>query len=75
MGNIDTLLEKLGMKRRILLRLPHFLVAPLIVTMPRRLAMLFAGFANLALLDSPPPQITKSCKQFTKFTKNQVVYQ
>jgi DNA-binding transcriptional LysR family regulator len=60
MGYIDTVLEKLGVKRRILLRLPHFLSAPLIVaktdlilTLPRRLAMLFAEFANLSLLDPP----------------------
>jgi DNA-binding transcriptional LysR family regulator len=60
MGYIDAMLETLGMKRRILLRLPHFLSAPLIVaktdlilTLPRRLAMLFAEFANLSVLDPP----------------------
>jgi len=59
-GYIDTVLENLGVKRRILLRLPHFLSAPLIVaktdlilTLPRRLALLFAEFANLAILDPP----------------------
>jgi DNA-binding transcriptional LysR family regulator len=65
MGYIDTMLEKLGVKRRILLRLPHFLSAPLIVaktdlilTLPRRLAMLFAKFANLSVLD-PPVELDK----------------
>jgi DNA-binding transcriptional LysR family regulator len=60
MGYIDEVLEELGVRRRILLRLPHFLSAPLIVaktdlilTLPRRLAMLFAGFANLSVLDPP----------------------
>jgi len=60
MGYIDAVLEKLGVKRRILLRLPHFLSAPLIVaktdlilTLPRRLAMLFAEFANLSVIDPP----------------------
>jgi DNA-binding transcriptional LysR family regulator len=65
MGYIDTILEKLGVERRILLRLPHFLSAPLIVaktdlilTLPRRLAMLFAEFANLSVLD-PPVELDK----------------
>ncbi|KAB8314612.1 LysR family transcriptional regulator [Tolypothrix campylonemoides VB511288] len=65
MGYIDAVLKKLGVKRRILLRLPHFLSAPLIVaktdlilTLPRRLAMLFAEFANLCLLD-PPVELDK----------------
>jgi DNA-binding transcriptional LysR family regulator len=60
MGYIDKLLEEFGAKRRILLQLPHFLAAPLIVaktdlilTLPRRLAMLFAEFANLSVLDPP----------------------
>lgn len=60
MGYIDAVLENLGAKRRILLRLPHFLSAPLIVaktdlilTLPRRLALLFAEFANLAVFDPP----------------------
>ncbi len=60
MGYIDKVLEELGAKRRILLRLPHFLSAPLIVaktdlilTLPRRLAVLFAEFANLAVLNPP----------------------
>jgi DNA-binding transcriptional LysR family regulator len=60
MGYMDTLLEELDMKRRILLRLPHFLSAPLIVartdlilTLPRRLAIFFAEFANLSVLDPP----------------------
>ena len=60
MGYIDAVLKELGVKRRILLRLPHFLSAPLIVaktdlilTLPRRIAMLFAEFANLSVLDPP----------------------
>jgi DNA-binding transcriptional LysR family regulator len=60
MTYIDEMLGKLQGKRRIFLRLPHFLSAVLIVaktdlilTLPRRLAMLFTEFANLSVLDSP----------------------
>ena len=52
-------------KNRILLRLPHFLSAPLIVaktdlilTLPRRLALLFAEFADLSVL-SPPIELNE----------------
>jgi DNA-binding transcriptional LysR family regulator len=57
MGYVDTVLERLGVERRILLRLPHFLAAPLIIArtdlvliLPRRLATLFAGFTNQCLI-------------------------
>jgi len=57
---IDTALEALGMQRRIMLKVAHFFAAPLIVAQsnlilltPRRVATLFAQFANLAMLESP----------------------
>ncbi len=57
---IDTALETLGMQRRIMLKVAHFFAAPLIVAQsnlilitPRRVATLFAQFANLAMLESP----------------------
>lgn len=59
-GYTDAFLEKLGAERRILLRLPHFLSAPLIVaktdlilTLPQRLARLVSEFASLAILEPP----------------------
>lgn len=59
-SHVDTVLSKLGVKRRVMLKLPHFLSAPLIVqetdliiTMPRRIAMLFAKYNNLAILEPP----------------------
>jgi len=57
---IDTALETLGMQRRVMLKVAHFFAAPLIVAQsnlilltPRRVAMLFAQFADLAMLESP----------------------
>ncbi|MDF5734459.1 MAG: LysR family transcriptional regulator [Nostoc sp. S13] len=57
---VDTVLEGLGVKRRVMLKLPHFLSAPLIVaqtdlivTLPSRIAMLFAEYTNLAILKPP----------------------
>lgn len=59
-SHIDTVLSNLGVKRRVMLKLPHFLSAPLIVaqtdliiTMPRRIAMLFAKYNDLAILEPP----------------------
>ncbi|MEO7149987.1 MAG: LysR family transcriptional regulator [Rhodanobacteraceae bacterium] len=49
-----------GLRRRIVLTLPHFMVLPLlvaqtdvVVTVPKRLGLAFAGFANLKLLEPP----------------------
>jgi len=57
---IDAALETLGMQRRVMLKVAHFFAAPLIVAQsnlilltPRRVATLFAQFANLAMLESP----------------------
>jgi DNA-binding transcriptional LysR family regulator len=59
-SHVDTVLDSLGVKRRVMLKLPHFLAAPLIVqqtdlilTLPRRVAMLFAKYTNLAVLEPP----------------------
>jgi DNA-binding transcriptional LysR family regulator len=58
--HVDNALSDLGVKRRVMLKLPHFLAAPVIVaqsdlilTLPRRIAMLFANYTNLALLEPP----------------------
>ncbi len=58
--HVDNVLQDLGVKRRVMLKLPHFLSAPMIVqetdlilTLPRRIAMLFAKYANLAILEPP----------------------
>ncbi len=59
-SHVDTVLSGLGVKRRVMLKLPHFLSAPMIVqetdlilTLPRRIAMRFAKGANLAILKPP----------------------
>ena len=59
-NHVDTVLSRLGVKRRVMLKLPHFLSAPVIVaqtdlilTLPRRIAMLFAKYANLAVFEPP----------------------
>lgn len=59
-GPVDTVLEKLGLERRIVLRLPHYLAAPLIVaesdlilTMPRLLARMLTQLAPLTVLELP----------------------
>jgi DNA-binding transcriptional LysR family regulator len=59
-GMVDTALAAKGLSRRIALRIPSFLAAPLvvarsdlIVTMPRRAAAEFAALAPLALIDPP----------------------
>ncbi len=57
---VDAVLEELGMERRIMLKVPHFFAAPLIVAQsnlilitPSRVAKIFAQFVNLAILESP----------------------
>ncbi|NEQ28824.1 MAG: hypothetical protein F6K28_59710 [Microcoleus sp. SIO2G3] len=58
--HVDNAFSSLGVRRRVMLQLPHFLAAPVIVansdlilTLPRRIAMLFANYTNLALLEPP----------------------
>jgi DNA-binding transcriptional LysR family regulator len=53
-------LAKRGLERRCVLRIPHFMSVPfvvastdLIVTVPRAVAALFSGLANLQVLDPP----------------------
>lgn len=60
MRGIDKQLEQQGLKRRVLLKLPHFLAAPLIVassdmivTLPERVAQLYAKSYKLTIIDSP----------------------
>lgn len=58
--HVDNALSNLGVKRRVMLKLPHFLAAPVIVaqsdlilTLPRRIAIMFAEYVNLAILEPP----------------------
>lgn len=59
-GPVDIALAEMGLSRHVAVRLPHFLVAPLVVartdmvlTLPRGLALRMARLASLAVL--PPP--------------------
>ncbi len=59
-SHVDRKLEELGVKRRVILKLPHFLSAALIVgqtdlvlTIPRRIALLFESFANVTIFEPP----------------------
>jgi len=59
-GAVDEALARLGLERRIALRVPNFLAAPLIVaetdlviTLPRRLAQWLAGRADAQVLEPP----------------------
>jgi DNA-binding transcriptional LysR family regulator len=59
-SHVDRILEELGVKRRVMLKLPHFLSAALIIsetdlilTLPRRIALLFANFTNISLFNPP----------------------
>jgi DNA-binding transcriptional LysR family regulator len=59
---VDRALAELGLKRKIMLRIPQFLAAPFIVaqtdfilTIPRRIALLIASTANLIVLELPIP--------------------
>jgi DNA-binding transcriptional LysR family regulator len=64
-GAVDTALAKLGRSRRIALRMPYFLTAPLsvvrsdhVLTAPRRLVETFTGAWPLQVL--PPPMALRS---------------
>lgn len=59
-SHVDQILEQLGVERRVILKLPHFLSAPIIIsqtdfilTLPRRIALLFADTANITVFDPP----------------------
>ncbi|MBD2484874.1 LysR family transcriptional regulator [Planktothrix sp. FACHB-1365] len=59
-SHVDRILEELGVERRVILKLPHFLSAPLIIsqtdfilTLPRRIALLFADAAHITLFEPP----------------------
>ena len=61
-GVVDVALRAVGRSRRVAMRLPYFLAAPLMVansdlllTVPRRLATLFADSFALRLLEPPLP--------------------
>jgi DNA-binding transcriptional LysR family regulator len=61
-GPVDEMLARRGLARRIALRLPHFLAAPMIVaesdlviTLPRRLGHRFAALSPVVLLEAPLP--------------------
>jgi len=60
LGPVDSALERIGRRRRVALRIQHFLAAPwliaasdLILTLPRRLGQWAAPQAGLALLEPP----------------------
>ena len=66
----DRLLEREGLKRRVLLSIPHFMSIPfivtssdLIVTLPRAVGTSFAQLANIKLLDPPFENPTFDLKQ------------
>lgn len=59
-SHVDRILEELGVERRVMLKLPHFLSAALIIsqtdlilTLPRRIALLFANVADITLFEPP----------------------
>jgi DNA-binding transcriptional LysR family regulator len=59
-GVVDTALARLGRRRRVALRIPHFLAAPiviaqsdLILTLPERIARSFAAMLPLRVVDPP----------------------
>jgi DNA-binding transcriptional LysR family regulator len=59
-GFVDRALAKRGLRRRVALTLPHFLVAPfvvassdLVLTLPGRVARTFAGMMDLQLVQPP----------------------
>lgn len=61
-GIVDDVLAARGLVRRVALRIPSFLAAPLVVarsdlvvTMPRRVAAEFAAFAPIVLVEPPLP--------------------
>ena len=59
-SHVDRILEESGVNRRVMLKLPHFLSAALIIdgtdmilTLPRRIALLFTNIANIAVFEPP----------------------
>jgi DNA-binding transcriptional LysR family regulator len=59
-SSVDRMLDELGVKRRVMLRLPHFLSAALIIsqtdmilTLPRRIALLFANVSDISIFEPP----------------------
>jgi DNA-binding transcriptional LysR family regulator len=61
-GAVDDALKRLGLERRIVVAVPHFLVAPFIVkdtdlvlTLPERMAHAFSRHVPLAILEPPFP--------------------
>ncbi len=59
-SHVDQALEKLGVTRRITLKLPHFFSAALVIsqtdlilTLPYRIALLYLNVTNIALFDPP----------------------
>jgi DNA-binding transcriptional LysR family regulator len=59
-SHVDRILEESGVTRRVMLKLPHFLSAALIIdrtdlilTLPRRIALLFTNIANIAVFEPP----------------------
>lgn len=59
-GHVDRALARLGKKRRVVLTVPHFLVAPILVarsdlvlTLPERVARAFAGMLPLRTVEPP----------------------
>lgn len=69
-GVIDGVLKRIGVQRRIALRLPHPLVAPiaaaesdLIFTLPQRLAVRLQEIANVVILE-PPVEISSEIGSF-----------
>jgi len=70
-GVVDDVLKRIGVKRRIALRLPHPLVAPiassqsdLIFTLPERLALRLQQIAPVVVLD-PPVEISSEIGTFS----------
>ena len=59
-SHVDRILDDLGVKRRVMLKLPHFLSAALIIdrtdlilTLPRRIALLLTNVANITIFEPP----------------------
>jgi DNA-binding transcriptional LysR family regulator len=59
-SHVDRILAELGVERRVMLKIPHFLSAALIIdrtdlilTLPRRIALLFTNIANIAVFEPP----------------------
>jgi DNA-binding transcriptional LysR family regulator len=59
-SHVDQILEELGVTRRIMLKLPHFISAALIIgqtdlilTLPRRIALLVADMAQITMFNPP----------------------